>query len=217
MYLGIPLHACTLNNDMSSTVRDFNKRVNNLLADFSFVDSNTLSVLFDSYCMSIYGSQLFKLYDKNSVNCIYVAWRNAITKIWKIRNISHCRLLPYINDCNYIDSILERRCIRCLYNIFNSENQLYTSMIKYSLTNCDSTLGENIRYFMHTYEYDKHQWYGSITSLFNKMDLYITSHTVIEDRCTGMAIRELCGIRDGIDHLNFACNYKAVIGSMCIS
>ena len=52
VYLRIPLHACTLNNYtcLSSTVRDFNKRVNNLLADFSFVDSNTLSVLFDSYC-----------------------------------------------------------------------------------------------------------------------------------------------------------------------
>ena len=61
VYLGIPLHACTLNNDMLSTVRVFNKKVNNLLSDFSFVDSNTLSVLFDSYCMSIYGSQLFKL------------------------------------------------------------------------------------------------------------------------------------------------------------
>ena len=24
-------------------------------------------------------------------------------------NISHSRLLPYINDCNYIASILERR------------------------------------------------------------------------------------------------------------
>ena len=56
VYLGIPLQACTLNNDMSSSVRDFNRKVNNLLADFSFVDSNTLSVLFDSYCMSIYGS-----------------------------------------------------------------------------------------------------------------------------------------------------------------
>ena len=130
---------------------------NNLLADFSFVDSNTLSVLVDSYCMSIYGRQLFKLYDKNSVNCIFVAWRKAIRKIWKIPNISHCRLLPYINDCNYIDSILERRYIRFLYNIFNSENQLYTSMIKYSLTNCDSTLGENIRYLMHKYEFDMHQ------------------------------------------------------------
>ena len=69
---------------MSSTVRDFNRKVNNLLADFSFVNSNTLSALFDSYCMFIYGSQLFKLYDKNSVNCIYVAWRKAIRKVGKI-------------------------------------------------------------------------------------------------------------------------------------
>ena len=53
--LGIPLHACTLNNDMTSSVRDFNRRVNNFFADFTFVGSNTLSVLFDSYCMSIYG------------------------------------------------------------------------------------------------------------------------------------------------------------------
>ena len=56
VYLGIPLHACTLNNDMTSTVRDFNRSVNNLLADFSLVDSNTLSVLFDSYCMYIHVS-----------------------------------------------------------------------------------------------------------------------------------------------------------------
>ena len=34
VYLGIPLHACTLNKNMSSTVCDFNRRVNNLLADF---------------------------------------------------------------------------------------------------------------------------------------------------------------------------------------
>ena len=104
-----------------------------------------------------------------------------------------------------------------LYNIFNSGNQLYTLMIKYSLTNCDSTQGENIRYLMHKYIFDMHQWYGSITSLFNKIDMYITSHTVIENRCTSMAIRDLCSIKDGFDHLPFTCNYKAVIESMCIN
>ena len=52
-------------------------------------------------------------------------------------------------------------------------------MIKYSLTNCDSTLGENIRYLMHKYEFDMHQWYSSITSLFNKIELYITSHILL--------------------------------------
>ena len=61
-----------------------------------------------------------------------------------------------------------------------------------------------------------HQWYGSITSLCNTINLYTTSHTVIEDRCTGTAIRELCRIRDGIDHLPFASNYKAVIEALCI-
>ena len=42
-----------------------------------------------------------------------------------------------------------------------------------------------------------HQLYGLIMPLFNKIDLYITSDTVIEDRCTG-TIKELCIIRDGM-------------------
>ena len=96
-------------------------------------------------------------------------------------------------------------------NIFNNENQLHTSMIKYSLTNSDSAISENIRYLMHMYKFDMHQWHGSITSLFNKINLYITSTIVIKDRCTGMAIRELYGIRDGINHLPFATNSKAVM------
>ena len=105
-----------------------------------------------------HAAKCLKYYDKNSVNCIYVASRKAIRKIWKI---------PNINDSNYIDSILERRCIRFSYNIFNSENQLYSSMIKYSYTNCDSTMCENFRYLINKSKFDMHQWnkhsyYGTI-------------------------------------------------------
>ena len=71
-------------------------------------------------------------------------------------------------------------------------------MIKYSLTNCDTTIGENIRYLMQVYV----TCYGSITPLLNKIDLYSTSNTVTEDRSTGIAIRKLCNIRYGIDHLH---------------
>ena len=71
-------------------------------------------------------------------------------------------------------------------------------MIKYSLTNCDSTIGENISYLMHRYKFDMHQWYGSTTpNLFNKIDLYITCYTVIEDM-HWLAARELCNFRDGL-------------------
>ena len=41
----------------------------------------------------------------------------TIRKIKKIQNISHCRLLSYINSCNYIDSMLERMCIQFLFSI----------------------------------------------------------------------------------------------------
>ena len=78
---------------MSSIVCDFNRQVNNLLVECLVVDNNTLFVVFNSNCMSIYRSQLFKLYDINSVNCIYVAWRKAIRNIWNIPNVSHCRIL----------------------------------------------------------------------------------------------------------------------------
>ena len=89
-------------------------------------------------------------------------------------------------------------------------------MIKYSLTNCDSTLGENIRYMMHKYKFDMHQWYGSITLLFNKIDLYNNCHTVIEDKCTVMAIMELCNIRDGIDQNSQNCPANmSIIRELC--
>ena len=35
-----------------------------------------------------------------------------------------------------------------------------------------TTTSENIRYLMHNYKFDMHQWYGSNTPLFNKIDLY---------------------------------------------
>ena len=80
-----------------------------------------------------------------------------------------------------------------------------------------TTTGENNRYLMHKYKFEMHQWYGSNTPLFNKIDLYNVSNTVIEDRCTGIVIRELYNSRGGIHHLPFATNYKAVIESMCIN
>ena len=67
--------------------------------------------------------QWFKLSDK--IYCKLNICRMERGNL-KNLNISHCRLLTYIKYCNYIDSNLERRCIQFLYNIFNSDNQLYT-------------------------------------------------------------------------------------------
>ena len=49
-----------------------NSNIGCKLADFSFLDSFTLSRLFDSYCMNLYGSQLFRYNDIKSMELLYV-------------------------------------------------------------------------------------------------------------------------------------------------
>ena len=44
-------------------------RTNNLMADFSYEQSSTLSVLYNSYCMNVYVSQLWCFYNYKSVEC----------------------------------------------------------------------------------------------------------------------------------------------------
>ena len=84
---------------------------------FSFVDSTTLSKLFNSYCMNMYGSQLLKFNDMKAMESLYIGWRKSIRKIWKIPYITHCNLLHHINDCKPIDFIMESRCIKFMWNL----------------------------------------------------------------------------------------------------
>ena len=57
--------------------------------------------------MNIYGSPLWKYYDKNLLEAFYVAWRKSLRRVWKISNVTHNNLLPFIHNCHPIDVILE--------------------------------------------------------------------------------------------------------------
>ena len=47
--------------------------------------------------------------------------------------------------------ILEKRCIHFLWTLFNSGCDIYRTITSNSLHNRNTTLGENVRYFMHKY------------------------------------------------------------------
>ena len=83
-YLGTTLYSDVQLKHTPDVVRGLTVCLNNLLADFSFVDSSTLSRLFDIYCMNLYGSQLFRYNDIKNMELQYVTWRKSIMKIWKI-------------------------------------------------------------------------------------------------------------------------------------
>ena len=105
------------------------------MADFSYTHSSTLSVLCDSYCMNVYGSQLWCFNDHKSINRFYVAWRNTIRRIWHIDKRMHNSLLHTINNCLPIDLLLEKRCIKFIWNLCNSAYELHKSIIRGSFYN----------------------------------------------------------------------------------
>ena len=90
-------------------------------------------------------------------------------QIWRIPYRTHTNLIHLINNSYAINIILEKRCIKFIWNLINSTNNLYKQIVKYSLYNCTTTLGENIRYFMHKYIIDHGDWNGPIDVIFNKI------------------------------------------------
>ena len=113
---------------------DLNCRMNSLLADFSYCNSDTISMLFKFDCMNIYGSQIWKFYNKE-VHIFYTAWRKAIRQIYKLPYRTHNILINHIIQCYPIDLILEKRCIKFIWGLMNSEHILFNNIIKFLLFN----------------------------------------------------------------------------------
>ena len=76
--------------------RDFIRKVNSFLADFSSISSNTKFDLFNTYCMSLYGTHECDL-DTKSMDPLYVEWRKSVRIIWNIPSRAHSSLLCHIS------------------------------------------------------------------------------------------------------------------------
>ena len=78
-------------DDIDFKINSFIVSVNTLMAKFGFLQSNILDFLFNSYCCSFYGSQLWELTSKD-INKVYVTWQKAIRRIWKLPNTTHVKV-----------------------------------------------------------------------------------------------------------------------------
>ena len=92
------------------------------MADFSYAQSSTLSVLYNSYCMNDYGSQLWCFNNYKSVERFYIAWRKTIRKIRRLDKRTHNVLINLIKRCLPINLIIEKICRTYICNLYNSSH-----------------------------------------------------------------------------------------------
>ena len=120
--------------------------------------------------MNVYGSQIWPC-NKTYLIKFYVAWSKAIRRIWKL-HIIELRTNYSISStfvCLPIDFTLEKCSIKYIWNLINADNKIYVSIVKLSLCNNSTTLGENIRYFMYKYKIYDYEWYASNKVTFKKL------------------------------------------------
>ena len=74
-HLGNEISMNRMNVFINNATNDLHCRLNSFLADFSHCDSVTLSTLFKTYCMNLYGSQMWSTMIKLLVHFIHVGER----------------------------------------------------------------------------------------------------------------------------------------------
>ena len=87
-----------------------------------------------------------------------MAWR----KVWKLPNLTHCNLLPVITNCLPFNIILEKRLLKFIWSIINSENLIVKNTFKCALNNRRSVFGKNFRYLVFKYKIQCSSWYKNI-------------------------------------------------------
>ena len=78
---------------------------------------------------------------------------------------------------------------KILWNLFNSDNLLFSRIIRYSMHNSDTTICENVRYFMYKYKIVLDDWFNDLSNIFNRIDNQIQNTTQLDGICLAGAIR----------------------------
>ncbi len=128
---------------IQNSINEFFSKVNMVSSHFNNVQFDVLYKLFKTYCMPLYGSQLWDHSNKN-IDKFYVSWRKAVRKCFHLPYMTHCDLLPYIFD-DYPPSVqLYLRIISLCKSLNNSTNNISRLCYSLACNGSGSALGNNI-------------------------------------------------------------------------
>ena len=167
------------------------------MAQFSTVFPETRYKLFRSYCMAIYGSQLWDL-SCRELDTFFTAWRKAIRFVWRIPNTTHRNLLHLICNDLPVEFQIHKRFIKFFHNVLNSSNQLVRTcgLLASNGSRTSACNSFNVmvsKYKLNRVTFNTHSLVKCIKQMHIKADVNSND----EDIIIAALVRELCRARDG--------------------
>ena len=135
---------------------------NHVIANYSMLDSFSRCKLHASFCMSLYGSELWN-HNSRYVEEIVVAWRKTMRKLFRLPYRTHNYIVCGITED--ISIKLHRRLTKFLYSMIHSDNGTVKVMTAFFLSTEASFLAENFRFIMYTYKIPMFAWYKELSVL----------------------------------------------------
>ena len=187
--LGFKISTDVLNRNIDATIQTFYRKCNEVRFDFSMLSCDIKSKLISTYCMDLYGSQLWNYgtgYPETFLCCV----EKSNTFNMEI-TISY----TYYYIQLIIVILLNSYSKNGVLNFFTLVYRVTLSNVaKSSCDNCYSTFGDNVRYFNHKYNIASKKWMEPFTDLLPC--LFDHMHRSTPDLPVAHTIRELALCRD---------------------
>ena len=124
---------------------DFLYCVNNLLANFGSLSSDTLNALFVNYCCSFYGCQTWSLYS-NAIDRLSTMYNKCIRRVWRLPHMSHKNVVFSLSGHKPLMDLIVKRCKKLYASMSCVNNHIVNFVVNRAKHDCTSIIGLNWRY-----------------------------------------------------------------------
>jgi len=131
-------------------------KFNLLVRQFGKCSPRVLYRLFNTYCTSFFGNQLWDYADVSLIETVSVAWRKCVRRIFDLPYNAHCNLLHLLCDDSTIKVKLHKRFLRFFFGLSKSNNAIVSRLSKTVLDGSRSTTCASINFICSLYNIDKY-------------------------------------------------------------
>ena len=194
VHLGNYISTNITDRNIVGNVCDLYQRSNSVISDFNVCDSVSLDSLHQTYCMHMYGCELWNL-SCSYVNKYIVAWRKIKRRLWRLPYTTHNNIVH--NLSNDVAFQLDKRIVCFIHNALNHSNKVCRLLLLAKLHSISSTFATNYRHLCYKYELVQSDWHSGLAHLLGKVKMKYQNKNSQNCPANMSIIRELCDIRDG--------------------
>ena len=144
VHLGNFLHVVNTQECIDEGIKKFNRQANMFLSRFKTCTPSIRNKLFQQYCMSLYGCQLWPLWS-NKLENLKTKFCIALRRVWSLPSRTHRDLLPLISGMQPLEVAIQSRIHKFVKTLNESKNEIVKYIVNYAATAPGSILGKNIR------------------------------------------------------------------------